>query len=67
MEAKVVARRRKWTPEQKAVLLAKVEAEGGRVCLVEVPIGQLNPASAPHFDQDLKGTSECYKQIDRQA
>jgi transposase len=29
-----VERRRKWTPEEKAALLAEVEAEGGRVALV---------------------------------
>lgn len=29
--AKIVTRRRKWTPEQKATLLAEVEAKGGRV------------------------------------
>ena len=29
-----VERRRKWSPEEKAVLLAEVEAEGGRVKLV---------------------------------
>lgn len=34
IEAEVVTRRRKWTPEQKAALLAEVEAEGGRVALV---------------------------------
>jgi hypothetical protein len=27
----VVERRRQWTPEQKAALVAEVEAEGGRV------------------------------------
>jgi transposase len=30
----VVERRRQWTPEQKAALLAEVEAEGGRVSVV---------------------------------
>jgi transposase len=34
IEAEVIGRRRKWTPEQKATLLAEVEAEGGRVSLV---------------------------------
>jgi transposase len=34
IEAEVIGRRRKWTPEQKAALLAEVEAEGGRVALV---------------------------------
>jgi len=33
-EAEIVARRRKWTPEEKAALLAEVEAEGGRVSVV---------------------------------
>ena len=30
----VVERRRQWTPEQKAALLAEVEAEGGQVSMV---------------------------------
>jgi len=30
----IIARRRKWTAEQKAALLAEVEAEGGRVAMV---------------------------------
>ena len=30
----VVARRRQWTPEEKAALMAEVDAEGGRVLLV---------------------------------
>ena len=30
----VVERRRQWTPEEKAALLAEVEAEGGRVSVV---------------------------------
>jgi transposase len=30
----VIERRRHWTPEQKAALLAEVEAEGGRVSVV---------------------------------
>ena len=30
----IIARRRKWTAEQKSVLLAEVEAEGGRVAMV---------------------------------
>ena len=35
MEGEIlVERRRQWTPEQKAVLLAEVEAEGGRVSVV---------------------------------
>ena len=33
-EAEIVARRRKWTAEEKAALLAEVEAEGGRVSVV---------------------------------
>jgi transposase-like protein len=33
-EAEIVTRRRKWTAEQKATLLAEVEAEGGRVSIV---------------------------------
>jgi transposase len=33
-EAEIVARRRKWTPAEKAELLAEVEAEGGRVSVV---------------------------------
>lgn len=33
-EAEIVVRRRKWTPEEKAALLAEVEAEGGRVSVV---------------------------------
>jgi transposase-like protein len=33
-EAEIVTRRRKWTPEQKATLLAEVDAEGGRVSVV---------------------------------
>jgi transposase-like protein len=30
----IVERRRRWTPEQKAALIAEVEAEGGRVSMV---------------------------------
>src|SRR5690349_20059743 len=30
----IVARRRKWTPAEKAALLAEIEAEGGRVSVV---------------------------------
>ena len=30
-EAEIIARRRKWTAEEKAALLAEVEAEGDRV------------------------------------
>jgi len=33
-EAEIVARRRKWSAEEKAALLAEVEAEGGRVSVV---------------------------------
>lgn len=33
-QAEIVARRRKWKPEEKAALLAEVEAEGGRVSVV---------------------------------
>jgi transposase len=33
-EAEIVTRRRKWTAEQKATLLAEIEAEGGRVSVV---------------------------------
>ena len=33
-EAEIVLRRRKWRPEEKAALLAEVEAEGGRVSIV---------------------------------
>ena len=33
-EAEILARRRKWSSEQKAALLAEVEAEGGRVAMV---------------------------------
>ncbi len=33
-EAEIVTRRRKWTGEEKAALLAEVEAEGGRVAMV---------------------------------
>jgi transposase len=33
-EAEIVARRRKWTPAEKAGLLAEIEAEGGRVSVV---------------------------------
>jgi transposase len=33
-EAEIVTRRRKWTAEQKATLLAEVDAEGGRVSVV---------------------------------
>ena len=32
--AEIITRRRKWRPEEKAVLLAEVEAEGGRVSVV---------------------------------
>jgi transposase-like protein len=32
--AEIIARRRKWTPAEKAALLAEVEAEGGRVSVV---------------------------------
>jgi transposase len=34
VEAEIVARRRKWTPAEKAALLAEIEAEGGRVSVV---------------------------------
>ena len=30
----IIARRRKWSPAEKAALLAEVEAEGGKVALV---------------------------------
>jgi transposase len=33
-EAEIITRRRKWTPEQEATLLAEVDAEGGRVSVV---------------------------------
>ena len=33
-EAEIVSRRRKWTAEEKAALLAEVEVEGGRVSVV---------------------------------
>jgi transposase len=33
-EVEIVSRRRKWTSEEKAALLAEVEAEGGRVSVV---------------------------------
>jgi transposase len=33
-QAEIVARRRKWTPEDKMALLAEVEAEGGKVSVV---------------------------------
>jgi transposase len=33
-DAEIVVRRRKWTPAEKATLLAEVEAEGGRVSVV---------------------------------
>jgi len=33
-ETEIIARRRKWTAEQKAALLSEVEAEGGRVATV---------------------------------
>ena len=33
-ETEIIARRRKWTADEKAALLAEVEAEGGRVALV---------------------------------
>jgi hypothetical protein len=33
-EAEIVARRRKWTAEQKQALLSEVEAAGGRVAMV---------------------------------
>jgi transposase len=33
-EAAIVVRRRKWKPEEKAALLAEIEAEGGRVSVV---------------------------------
>ena len=33
-EVEILARRRKWTAEQKAALLAEVEAEGGRVSMI---------------------------------
>jgi transposase len=32
--SEIVARRRKWTPEEKSALLAEVEAAGGRVSVV---------------------------------
>ena len=34
VETEIVARRRKWTAEEKAALLAEAEAEGGRVAVV---------------------------------
>jgi transposase len=33
-DAEIVSRRRKWTADEKAALLAEVEAEGGRVSVV---------------------------------
>jgi transposase len=33
-QAEIVTRRRKWKPEEKAALLAEVEAEGGKVSVV---------------------------------
>jgi transposase len=33
-ETEIITRRRKWIPEEKAALLAEVEAEGGRVAAV---------------------------------
>ena len=33
-EVEIISRRRKWTPEEKAALLAEIEAEGGRVSVV---------------------------------
>jgi len=33
-EAEIITRRRKWTPKEKAALLAEVEASGGRVAMV---------------------------------
>ena len=33
-EAEIITRRRKWTPEEKATLLAEVDAAGGRVSMV---------------------------------
>jgi transposase len=33
-QAEIVSRRRKWKPEEKAALLAEVDAEGGRVSVV---------------------------------
>jgi transposase len=33
-ETEIVTRRRKWTPAEKAALLAEVEAEGGRVSVI---------------------------------
>jgi transposase len=33
-EAEIITRRRKWAAEEKAALLAEVEAEGGRVAVV---------------------------------
>lgn len=32
--AEIIVRRRKWRPEEKAALLAEIEAEGGRVSVV---------------------------------
>jgi transposase-like protein len=29
-DVEIVSRRRKWTPEEKAALLAEIEADGGR-------------------------------------
>jgi transposase len=33
-ETEIIARRRKWTPEEKTALLAEVDAENGRVAMV---------------------------------
>ena len=33
-EVEIVSRRRKWTPEEKAALLAEIDAAGGRVSVV---------------------------------
>jgi transposase len=33
-EVEIISRRRKWTPAEKAALLAEIEAEGGRVSVV---------------------------------
>jgi transposase len=34
VEVEIISRRRKWTPEEKAALLAEIEAAGGRVSVV---------------------------------
>ena len=43
----IIVRRRKWTPEEKAALLAEIEAEGGHVSVVAETADSTDAAHLP--------------------